>query len=135
MTIFIFISSLLAAMALGVPIAFSLLICGVALMWHMNIFDAQILALNVIEGANSFPLLAVPFFMLAGELMMLGVPLPPVESEEFAQSYQMVKAIWTRDAIAAERARVADIISQNDLLAIHETTRDWLLRLINEGTK
>ena len=72
MTIFIFISSLLAAMALGVPIAFSLLICGVALMWHMNIFDAQILALNVIEGANSFPLLAVPFFMLAGEVMNTG---------------------------------------------------------------
>ena len=72
MTIFIFIGSLLAAMALGVPIAFSLLICGVALMWHMNIFDAQILALNVIEGANSFPLLAVPFFMLAGEVMNTG---------------------------------------------------------------
>jgi len=72
MTIFIFIGSLLAAMALGVPIAFSLLLCGVALMWHMNIFDAQILALNVIEGANSFPLLAVPFFMLAGEVMNTG---------------------------------------------------------------
>jgi tripartite ATP-independent transporter DctM subunit len=72
MTIFIFVGSLLAAMALGVPIAFSLLLCGVALMWHMNIFDAQILALNVIEGANSFPLLAVPFFMLAGEVMNTG---------------------------------------------------------------
>ncbi len=72
MTIFIFIGSLLAAMALGVPIAFSLLICGVALMWHMNNFDAQILALNVLEGANSFPLLAVPFFMLAGEVMNTG---------------------------------------------------------------
>ena len=72
MTIFIFIGSLLAAMALGVPIAFSLLLCGVALMWHLNIFDAQILALNVIEGANSFPLLAVPFFMLAGEVMNTG---------------------------------------------------------------
>ncbi len=59
-------------MALGVPIAFSLLICGAALMWHMNMFDAQILAQNVIEGANSFPLLAVPFFMLAGEIMNTG---------------------------------------------------------------
>jgi tripartite ATP-independent transporter DctM subunit len=63
---------MLAAMALGVPIAFSLLICGAALMWHMNMFDAQILAQNVIEGANSFPLLAVPFFMLAGEIMNTG---------------------------------------------------------------
>jgi tripartite ATP-independent transporter DctM subunit len=72
MTIAIFLGSLLAAMALGVPIAFSLLICGAALMWHMNMFDAQILAQNVIEGANSFPLLAVPFFMLAGEIMNTG---------------------------------------------------------------
>lgn len=72
MTIAVFLGSLLAAMALGAPIAFSLLICGAALMWHMNMFDAQILAQNVIEGANSFPLLAVPFFMLAGEIMNTG---------------------------------------------------------------
>ena len=72
MTITIFLGSLLAAMALGVPIAFSLLLCGAALMWHMNMFDAQILAQNVIEGANSFPLLAVPFFMLSGAIMNAG---------------------------------------------------------------
>ena len=72
MTITVFLGSLLAAMALGVPIALSLLLCGAALMWHMNMFDAQILAQNVIEGANSFPLLAVPFFMLAGEVMNTG---------------------------------------------------------------
>jgi TRAP-type transport system large permease protein len=72
MTIAIFLGSLLAAMALGIPIAFSLLLCGTALMWHMNMFDAQILAQNLIEGSNSFPLLAVPFFMLAGEVMNAG---------------------------------------------------------------
>jgi tripartite ATP-independent transporter DctM subunit len=72
MTITIFLGSLLGAMALGVPIAFSLLACGAALMWHMDMFDAQILAQNTIEGANSFPLLAVPFFMLAGEIMNAG---------------------------------------------------------------
>ena len=72
MTIAVFIGSLLAAMALGIPIAFSLLLCGVALMWHLNTFDAQILAQNIMEGANSFPLLAVPFFMLAGEVMNTG---------------------------------------------------------------
>ena len=72
MTIAVFLGSLLGAMALGIPIAFSLLLCGAALMWHVNMFDAQILAQNVIEGANSFPLLAVPFFMLAGEIMNAG---------------------------------------------------------------
>jgi TRAP-type transport system large permease protein len=72
MTIAVFLFSLTGAMALGIPIAFSLLLCGVALMWHLNMFDAQILAQNLIEGANSFPLLAVPFFMLAGEIMNAG---------------------------------------------------------------
>jgi TRAP-type transport system large permease protein len=72
MTILIFIGSLLGSMALGIPIAFSLLICGAALMLHLNMFDAQILAQNVINGADSFPLLAVPFFMLAGEIMNVG---------------------------------------------------------------
>jgi tripartite ATP-independent transporter DctM subunit len=72
MTVAIFLGSLLAVMALGVPIAFSLLLCGVALMWHLHLFDAQILAQNLVEGANSFPLLAVPFFLLAGEIMNVG---------------------------------------------------------------
>ena len=72
MTVFIFLGSLLAAMAIGVPIAYALLVSGVALMWHQDLFDAQILAQNVINGADSFPLLAVPFFMLAGEIMNVG---------------------------------------------------------------
>jgi tripartite ATP-independent transporter DctM subunit len=72
MTIAIFLGALLAAMAIGVPISFALLLSGVALMWHMGMFDAQILAQNLTEGANSFPLLAVPFFMLAGEIMNTG---------------------------------------------------------------
>jgi len=72
MTVLIFLGSLLGAMALGIPIAYSLLLSGVALMWHLDLFDAQILAQNVINGADSFPLLAVPFFMLAGEIMNVG---------------------------------------------------------------
>ncbi len=72
MTVAVFLGSLLAAMALGIPIAFSLLLSGLALMWHLDMMDAQILAQNVVNGADSFPLLAVPFFMLAGEIMNVG---------------------------------------------------------------
>jgi TRAP-type transport system large permease protein len=72
MTILVFVGSLLGAMALGIPISFALLVCGAALMWHLNMFDAQILAQNVINGADSYPLLAVPFFLLAGEVMNVG---------------------------------------------------------------
>src|SRR5437588_7250738 len=59
-------------MALGMPIAFALIVCGVALMHSLDIFDSQIVAQNIINGADSFPLMAVPFFMLAGEVMNRG---------------------------------------------------------------
>ena len=44
MTILIFIVSLLGAIAIGVPIAWALLLCGISLMFWMDIFDVQILA-------------------------------------------------------------------------------------------
>ena len=72
MTVFIFLGSLIGAMALGMPIAMALLVCGVALMLQLGTFDSQILAQNLIGGADSFPLMAMPFFMLAGELMNAG---------------------------------------------------------------
>jgi len=72
MTVLVFIVSLLAAMALGMPLAFSLIVSGVALMLHLDNFDTQIVSQNLINGADNFPLMAVPFFMLAGELMNAG---------------------------------------------------------------
>jgi tripartite ATP-independent transporter DctM subunit len=72
MTIAVFLGSLLGAMALGIPIVFALLACGVALMWHLGVFDTQILAQNLVNGADSFALMAVPFFLIAGELMNRG---------------------------------------------------------------
>ena len=78
MTVAVFILSLLAAMALGMPIAYALLVCGVALMSFLAAtgglpaFDSQIIAQRFVEGADNFPLLAVPFFLLAGEFMNAG---------------------------------------------------------------
>lgn len=78
MTVSVFIFSLLGAMGIGMPIAYSLLICGLALMAYMAgtgalpAFDSQILAQRFVDGADNFPLLAVPFFLLAGEFMNAG---------------------------------------------------------------
>lgn len=72
MTLLVFIGSLLGAMAIGVPVAFSLMFCGVMLMWYMGMFNSQIIAQNMIAGADTFTLLAIPFFILAGELMNSG---------------------------------------------------------------
>src|SRR3546814_12158080 len=75
MTLVIFVSSLLGAMAIGVPVAFALMFCGVVLMLHMGMFHPQIIAQNMIAGAEEgFTLLAIPFFILAGELMNSGGP-------------------------------------------------------------
>jgi TRAP-type transport system large permease protein len=60
------------------PIAYALLVCGLALMAFMAgtgalpAFDSQILAQRFVDGADNFPLLAVPFFLLAGEFMNAG---------------------------------------------------------------
>jgi tripartite ATP-independent transporter DctM subunit len=59
-------------MTLGMPIAFALLLTGVVLMFHLDFFDAQLVAQNMLSGADNFPLMAVPFFILAGELMNAG---------------------------------------------------------------
>jgi tripartite ATP-independent transporter DctM subunit len=72
MTLALFTFSLLGAMALGIPIAFALLVCAVVLMFASGQVDMTILSQKVVEGADSFPLLAIPFFMLAGELMNAG---------------------------------------------------------------
>ena len=78
MTVTVFILSLLGAMALGMPIAYALLVCGLALMSYLAAtggiaaFDSQILAQRFVDGADNFPLLAVPFFLLAGEFMNAG---------------------------------------------------------------
>ena len=68
----IFVFSLLGAMAIGVPISYALILCALAMMYHLDLFDAQIVAQGLVNGADSFPLMAVPFFMLAGELMNAG---------------------------------------------------------------
>ncbi|MDZ7927056.1 MAG: TRAP transporter large permease subunit [Agrobacterium sp.] len=72
MTLLVFVGSLLGAMAIGVPVAFSLMFCGVVLMWYMGMFNTAIIAQNMIAGADTFTLLAIPFFILAGELMNSG---------------------------------------------------------------
>jgi tripartite ATP-independent transporter DctM subunit len=72
MSAFIFLGTLLGAIAIGMPIAFALLFSGIAIMLQLGQFDPQIVVQNTIGGADNFVLMAVPFFILAGELMNAG---------------------------------------------------------------
>lgn len=69
MTILIFLLSIIGAMAIGMPIAFALLFCGVALLVTMGMLDPRILAQQLISGSDNFPLMAIPFFLLVGQIM------------------------------------------------------------------
>lgn len=72
MTALVFLAILLGAIALGMPIAFALLFAGIGVMVQLGQFDSQIIVQNAIGGADNFVLMAVPFFILAGELMNAG---------------------------------------------------------------
>lgn len=72
MSIAIFLGTLIILIVMGMPIAFALMLTGIALMYQLNFFDAQLVAQNMIAGADIYPLMAVPCFILAGELMNAG---------------------------------------------------------------
>jgi len=61
----------LALLAIGVPIAFAIGLSSLAAMWMLDI-DLVVLAQRLIAGSQSFPLLAIPGFILAGDLMSRG---------------------------------------------------------------
>lgn len=72
MSLVIFLVTLGLTLATGVPVAFALIICAVTMGISLDLFDPQIISQRFIVGANNFSLLAIPFFLLAGELMNAG---------------------------------------------------------------
>ena len=71
MDVLILIGSFLLLLIFRVPIALSLLISSLITGIHLGIDSAAILQ-RVVGGLNSFSLLAIPFFVLAGEIMNEG---------------------------------------------------------------
>lgn len=72
MSALLFLAILLVLIAIDMPIAFALLFAGVGLMLQLDQFDSQIVVQSAIGGADNFVLMAVPFFILAGEFMNAG---------------------------------------------------------------
>ncbi len=71
MTLVLF-ASLIFCFILGVPIAFSLGVASVATLEFASNLPLTLAAQRLFTGTDSFPLMAIPFFMLAGELMESG---------------------------------------------------------------
>jgi tripartite ATP-independent transporter DctM subunit len=72
MTLVLFLAVLVGSILLGLPVAFALLLASMSLMVQMGMFSADILAQSLLNGVDSFPLLAIPFFLVAGEVMSCG---------------------------------------------------------------
>lgn len=68
----VFTVGMLALMGIGMNMAMALVLTGAGMAWVLEFWDTQLLAQNLVAGVDSFPLLAVPFFILAGELMNAG---------------------------------------------------------------
>jgi tripartite ATP-independent transporter DctM subunit len=68
----VFVAGMLLLMGIGMNMALALVLTGAGMAWVLDFWDTQLLAQNLVAGIDSFPLLAVPFFILAGELMNAG---------------------------------------------------------------
>jgi TRAP-type C4-dicarboxylate transport system permease large subunit len=65
----ILVGGFLVLLILGVPVAVSMAISSIAYLLVYGVAPDVIVAQRMIAGVESFPLLAVPFFILAGNLM------------------------------------------------------------------
>jgi tripartite ATP-independent transporter DctM subunit len=68
----VFSLGMLVLMGTGMNMGLALVLTGAGMAWVLDFWDTQLLAQNLVAGVDSFPLLAVPFFILAGELMNAG---------------------------------------------------------------
>ncbi|MCK3658325.1 L-dehydroascorbate transporter large permease subunit [Pasteurellaceae bacterium Pebbles2] len=70
--LWLFLGSLFLFLFLGVPVALSMLLSASFMLFQMDMFDTQLITENFVMGTNNFPLMAIPFFMLTGEIMKHG---------------------------------------------------------------
>jgi tripartite ATP-independent transporter DctM subunit len=67
-----FLLTLFGFIFMNIPIAFSLMLTAVVLMFMLGETSFLNITQSVYRGIDNFPLMAIPFFMLAGELMNVG---------------------------------------------------------------
>lgn len=73
MMLSLFLPLFMVFLFLGLPVVFGLIAAPAILLWfNGQERDIALLYRNVYQGMDSFPLMAIPFFMLAGELMNRG---------------------------------------------------------------
>ncbi|TCN18413.1 TRAP transporter large permease [Mesobacillus foraminis] len=72
MMILVFLFSLFLFLLIGAPVAISMLSSAIVMLAVLGLFDTGILGDYLVKGANNFSLMAIPFFILTGEIMNAG---------------------------------------------------------------
>ena len=81
MIVGIFIASMLIGLAIGLPIAIALLFCSITTAMFMGGADANptIIARWMMNGTDQQTMMALPFFIMAGEIMNRGGLTKPAD--------------------------------------------------------
>ena len=72
MVLAVFFMVFFFTLVISAPIFFSLGLSALALMWNRGMLVPQLVVQRMFAGIDSFPMMAIPFFMLAGALMDTG---------------------------------------------------------------
>ncbi len=69
---FLLLGSTLLLFAIGMPVAFAMVVSAGAALLSLGNVPLMVLPQRIVTGADSFPLMAIPLFLLAGNLMIGG---------------------------------------------------------------
>ena len=72
MVLIVFFSVFFLTLIISAPIFFSLALSALALLWNKGMLSPQLVVQRMVAGVDAFPVMAIPFFMLAGALMDTG---------------------------------------------------------------
>ena len=72
MELIIFLGSLFVFLFMGIPIALVMVLSAICLMVYSGFWDFMIIPQAMVDGVNNYPLMAIPFFVFAGEIMAKG---------------------------------------------------------------
>ncbi|MCK6423443.1 MAG: TRAP transporter large permease subunit, partial [Aquabacterium sp.] len=69
---YLLLGSTLLLFAIGMPVAFAMVVSAGAALLSLGNVPLMVLPQRIVTGADSFPLMAIPLFLLAGNLMIGG---------------------------------------------------------------
>lgn len=69
---YVLLGSTLLLFAIGMPVAFAMVVSAAAALTSLGNVPLMVLPQRIVTGADSFPLMAIPLFLLAGNLMIGG---------------------------------------------------------------